>query len=227
MQSSPQKAAQSVNVDTFVAQAKKNPNVKRVILLGLVISLAVSGVMIVISRSTISNVSALTASGGVAVYWNRNCTGTVSLINWGNLTRGTVKSVVVYVRNEAAEKIHLYVLTINWNPQAASSYLTLSWNCTDGRVLNPGEIISAKLSLSVSLLTQGVTTFSFKINVIGSTTLLGDVNGDGSVNVLDLIIVAKALGTYPGDSKYNPNADINGDGVIDILDLILVAKYST
>jgi hypothetical protein len=53
----------------------------------------------------------------------------------------------------------------------------------------------------------------------------GDVNVDGSVDVLDLIIVAKALGTYPGDPKYNPNVDINGDGDIDVLDLIWVAKY--
>jgi hypothetical protein len=53
----------------------------------------------------------------------------------------------------------------------------------------------------------------------------GDLNGDGSVDVLDLIVVAKALGTHPGDPKYNPNADINGDGEIDVLDLIIVAKY--
>jgi hypothetical protein len=45
------------------------------------------------------------------------------------------------------------------------------------------------------------------------------------VDVLDLIIVAKALGTHPGDPKSNPNADINGDGEIDIPDLIWVAKY--
>jgi hypothetical protein len=53
---------------------------------------------------------------------------------------------------------------------------------------------------------------------------MGDVNGDGSVDVLDLIVVAKALDTYPGDPKYNPNADINGDGELDVLDLVLVAK---
>jgi parallel beta-helix repeat protein len=54
---------------------------------------------------------------------------------------------------------------------------------------------------------------------------LGDVNYDGVINVLDLIIVAKVLGTHPSDPKYNPSADINGDGEIDVLDLIWVAKY--
>jgi nitrous oxidase accessory protein len=54
---------------------------------------------------------------------------------------------------------------------------------------------------------------------------LGDVNRDGAINVLDLIVVAKTLGTHPGDPKWNPNADVNDDGEIDVLDLILVAKY--
>jgi Ca2+-binding EF-hand superfamily protein len=53
----------------------------------------------------------------------------------------------------------------------------------------------------------------------------GDVNHDGSVDVLDLLVVAKALGTHPSDPKWNRNANINGDGEIDVLDLLWVAKY--
>ena len=43
-----------------------------------------------------------------------------------------------------------------------------------------------------------------------------DVNGDGVVNVLDLVIVANAFG------KDAP--DVNGDGVVNILDLVVVAN---
>ena len=46
-----------------------------------------------------------------------------------------------------------------------------------------------------------------------------DMNGDGVVNILDLISVASALGNI-GD---NLSADVNGDGVVNILDLVLVA----
>ena len=46
-----------------------------------------------------------------------------------------------------------------------------------------------------------------------------DVNNDGSVDVLDLILIASEL----GKSGVNLVADVNGDEVVDILDLILVA----
>ena len=45
-----------------------------------------------------------------------------------------------------------------------------------------------------------------------------DVNDDGVVNILDLTLVAQALGT---DSK---KGDVNGDGFVNILDLVFVAN---
>ena len=48
-----------------------------------------------------------------------------------------------------------------------------------------------------------------------------DVNGDGTTNVLDLILVAGSLGE---DASVNRQADVNGDGTINVLDLIVVAQ---
>ena len=45
-----------------------------------------------------------------------------------------------------------------------------------------------------------------------------DVNGDGEVNILDLVAVAAAFG-LTGEN----DADVNGDGIVDIRDLVLVA----
>ena len=51
---------------------------------------------------------------------------------------------------------------------------------------------------------------------------LADVNADGAVNVLDLVLVAQHLGeSVPPDSE----VDVNGDGIINVLDLILVAQH--
>lgn len=54
------------------------------------------------------------------------------------------------------------------------------------------------------------------------TTLPGDVNGDGQVNILDLVYVANNFGKSASD---NPLADVNYDGKIDILDLVFVANH--
>ncbi len=48
-----------------------------------------------------------------------------------------------------------------------------------------------------------------------------DVNQDGRVNVLDLILVAQHLGA---DASVNRQADVNSDGTINVLDLIVVAQ---
>ena len=49
----------------------------------------------------------------------------------------------------------------------------------------------------------------------------GDVNRDGQVSILDMVLVARHLGkTVPA----NLDVDLNGDGVVNILDLILVSQ---
>jgi len=53
--------------------------------------------------------------------------------------------------------------------------------------------------------------------------ILGDVNGDGKVDIKDVGIVARAFGATPSDPRWNPAADLNGDGKIDIRDIAIVA----
>jgi len=56
-------------------------------------------------------------------------------------------------------------------------------------------------------------------------TIMGDVTGDGQVNILDISLVAIAFGTRPEDTRWNPNADINDDNIINILDISTVAIH--
>ena len=87
------------------------------------------------------------------------------------------------------------------------------------------EVIVAKastLTLSDVLLTDnaGKTFVPHLENaeITEPTRLKGDVNGDGTVNIADLVLVAANLG------KTGQNAaDVNNDGVVNIADLVLVA----
>ena len=51
-----------------------------------------------------------------------------------------------------------------------------------------------------------------------------DLNKDGTVNILDIALVAKAYGTEPGDDKWNEIADLDDNEKVDILDIATVAK---
>ena len=65
---------------------------------------------------------------------------------------------------------------------------------------------------------QAPVTF-YAISDTEAPPITADVNNDGSVNILDLIMVASEL----GNTGSNLTADVNRDGVVSILDLILVA----
>ena len=60
----------------------------------------------------------------------------------------------------------------------------------------------------------------FSIGVKGK--LAWDVNGDGQVNILDIILVAQDLGK---PTSVNSRTDVNGDETVNILDLVLVAQH--
>src|SRR3989449_1732687 len=52
----------------------------------------------------------------------------------------------------------------------------------------------------------------------------GDINGDGVVNIIDLVAVGSHFGARRGDPNYLPAADLNNDGVIDIIDITIVGS---
>jgi len=52
-----------------------------------------------------------------------------------------------------------------------------------------------------------------------------DIDGNGVVNIVDLVRVAIPFSSTVGSPNYDPRADVNGDGVINIIDLTRVALY--
>ena len=49
-----------------------------------------------------------------------------------------------------------------------------------------------------------------------------DLNGDGSIDLIDLDKVARSFGPADGAAS---SADVNGDGVVDVSDLAIVSRY--
>ncbi|HEY9061211.1 MAG TPA: CotH kinase family protein [Pseudobacteroides sp.] len=49
--------------------------------------------------------------------------------------------------------------------------------------------------------------------------------GDNSINMADVIQIAKSFNSVPGDANYNSDTDINKDNAINIKDVIILAKH--
>ncbi|RLC79248.1 MAG: hypothetical protein DRJ03_23830 [Chloroflexi bacterium] len=53
-----------------------------------------------------------------------------------------------------------------------------------------------------------------------------DMNGDGTVDIMDVVYVTSRYGAREGDALYDPNSDLNGNKEIDICDVVAVtAQY--
>ena len=76
-------------------------------------------------------------------------------------------------------------------------------------------------SILTVLLVSGISFSVFAHD--DTSTLLEDVNRDGTVNIQDLVLVAAILG-QPSDRNAEQNPDVNRDGIINILDLVRVSN---
>ena len=54
-----------------------------------------------------------------------------------------------------------------------------------------------------------------------SNSILGDINDDGMVNVLDVVLLVNIV---LGLSEGNSSADINNDGVVNVLDVVILVN---
>ena len=98
---------------------------------------------------------------------------------------------------------------------------TITRTDTNGRAqstLTLGPNLGTNIVKVSSTGIESTATF-YAISDTEAPPIMADVNSDGSVNVLDLIVVVSEF----GNTGSNLVVDVNRDGVVSILDLILVA----
>ena len=167
-------------------------------------------------------------SRAVGVYWDPAATSEATTINWGELPPGATEALTLFVTNEdVTGPCFLFMMTQDWSPPNAASYITLTWNY-DNTKLAPSATRPVILTLHVAASIRGITDFTFAIVIMGTTALIGDINHDGTVNIYDTVLLAQAYGATPADPQWTADADFNGDDIINIYDVnMLCHNYGT
>lgn len=87
----------------------------------------------------------------------------------------------------------------------------------------PGASVSVMLYPDASMATANPGTYNEQVNFDFDPRLVGDLDGDGTVDIVDLLTFSSGWGTIAGEAGYDAASDFNGDGVIDIVDLMQLA----
>ena len=105
--------------------------------------------------------------------------------------------------------------------------------------LGSAEIAIVPFSWNTSGFAKGSYTISAAASQVGGetdiadntfvdgkvrVTILGDVQGDGQVDVFDLLGVGKAYGSDSTQSSWNPYCDFNNDNRVDTIDLLELSE---
>jgi hypothetical protein len=105
-------------------------------------------------------------------------------------------------------------------PPGSETALTLNWNTTETTPCRTYNIWAEATQIPY----EYNTTNNIYIDGTVKIRIIGDVNGDGIVDIKDVAAVSKAFGSQPGMPLWNEAADINRDRKIDIKDVALVSR---
>ena len=116
------------------------------------------------------------------------------------------------------------------------SNYNLGWLISDAQTsytLNSFESETLNFTISTENLDTGVYTavihiennsfnnpsFNFPITVNVGESLIGDINADGSLNILDVVALVDII---INDENPSLNGDVNGDGSVDVIDIVML-----
>ena len=184
------------------------------------------------------------SQGRIGIVWKSDLTGATNIFSMSIMMADVGitgwSSLQTVVAQGKTVKFNVTLANHGWEPELVS--LTLTANGT--QVGNPVQVNVPYQGTGLASLVWNTTGFARGKYVLTATegslvgesnstnntlsatvtvTIPGDVNGDRTVNILDLVAVAIGFNSRAGGPGYNPNIDVNQDGVVNILDLTYVA----
>jgi len=150
------------------------------------------------------------------VYPGRMVTIEVIAMNKGNMTTETFNVTAYYDDTPIETQLVTLApwtnvtLTFNWNTTGLTP-------CSNFTIWAKAGEVPYELNIDNNIFTDGWV----KIKI------LGDINGDGAVDLYDAVLLCTAYGSREGDPKWNPEADLAPEwGIINLYDAVtLLYRY--
>ena len=135
--------------------------------------IVISGILTVLAVVLIASAFfqvRITATGtvkgiGVEVFADYELTKKIDAVNWGEISPGGSSQVTFWILSTSTTDVTLDLITENWKPSHAESYISVTWDWSNSVPLAPNEKRASILTLTVSSEVQGITDFSFDIVV--------------------------------------------------------------
>jgi hypothetical protein len=155
-----------------------------------------------------------------------------SSVTWGQLGTGTLTTIDttngIIEGNVAGTAVtgNCWLLNITFQADQGLIWKQGQPNTLQGQIWFNQAELNFTDDPSLQYVQGGVNQINVNQANYNFQPIQGDVNNDGTVNILDLSTVAhfynvqKGDPTWPAASTY----DLNGDGIIDIYDLVIVAS---
>jgi PKD repeat protein len=147
-------------------------------------------------------------------YVGRTVNITITVKNNGDMDE--TFNVMVYRNATSIGTIPVSNLMVGENRTIILSWITPNLPPYQKWTINAQAPLTGDINPSDNVFTDG--TFYVK--------MIGDVNADGRIDILDVVVAAAAYHSTPKDPNWNPQADLAPKfGLIDILDIVSIVSY--
>lgn len=128
------------------------------------------------------------------------------------------------------------VSQLGWNGTAHPPIVNYSWDFGDGNITAGNypmmlHTYAAYGNYTVNLAIIDSSGYGDNITqlVRVQAELIGDINGDGVVELMDFFLISMAYNSRPGEANWDPRCDIcpwpDGDGVVELMDFWLISQH--
>jgi len=146
-------------------------------------------------------------------YIGRTVTINVTASNLGNITE--TFNVTLYCDNTPINTTLIENLPPDTNKTTTFHWDTIGVKpCNNYNITAKATILPGETNTTNNILTDG------KVKI----KMIGDIDGDGQVDMKDISLAARGFGSFPGHPRWDPNLDINNDGKVDLKDVGLIAR---